>query len=115
MQRLDEEKPRFYRQMMERWATWLFEEDDYIMMLLSGSVKQRVCHMIRWLCCTTEDCNDNTVELLAGKDMAAMVDLTVESVSRIIADIKRQGILRHVKSEHYLLDSKRLEAYARGE
>ena len=59
LQQLDEEKPQFYRQLMERWATTSFQADDYIMMLLSGTVKQRVVHLIQWLTEYTESKNNS--------------------------------------------------------
>ena len=55
LQQLDVEKSLFYRKMMERWARVLFQADDYTMMLLSGTVKQRVVHLIQWLTDYTED------------------------------------------------------------
>lgn len=59
VQQLDVEKSLFYRKMMERWARLLFQADDYTMMLLSGTVKQRVVHLIQWLTDYT-DAEDKT-------------------------------------------------------
>lgn len=112
MQQLDEEKPRFYRQLMERWATILFQADDYIMMLLSGTVKQRVVHLIQWLTEYTESENKSTVVLLSGSDMSAMLNITPESVSRSLAELKRLNILRHIKGERYAYSAKDLLKYA---
>lgn len=113
LQQLDAEKPRFYRQLMERWAAALFQADDYIMMLLSGTVKQRVAHLIQWLSDITDGNEKSTVVLLHGKNIAAMLDITVESVSRTIAELKRLNILRHLENDHYEYDAKALEEYAR--
>ena len=111
LQKLDEEQPRFYRQMMERWATTLFQADDYIMMLLSGTVKQRVVHLIQWLADYTGGKDKSTVELLHGSDISAMLDITVESVSRCLAELKRENILRHLSGESYEYSAKALSEY----
>ena len=112
LQQLDDEKPRFYRQMMERWATTLFQADDYIMMLLSGSVKQRVVHLIQWLTDYTEGNDKSTVELLSGSDISAILGITVESVSRCLAELKRLNIIRHIKDNCYEYTEKDLMNYA---
>jgi CRP-like cAMP-binding protein len=112
LQQLDAEKPRFYRKLMERWATVLFQADEYIMMLLSGTVKQRVAHLIQWLSEITDAEDRSTVALLNGKNIAAMLDVTVESVSRILAEMKRLNILRHLDNGQYEYDVEALEEYA---
>ncbi len=112
LQRLDEEKARFYRGLMQRWAEGLFQADDYIMLILSGTVRERVAHLIAWLAEMTGDPRRHEVELLSGKDLSAMVDVTAESISRTLADLKRRDILRHVHGERYHYDPEALDAYA---
>ena len=114
LQQLDAEKPRFYRKLMERWATGLFQADDYIMMLLSGTVKQRIVHLIEWLSEITDGEDGSTVVLLNGRNTAAMLDITVESVSRTLAELKRLNILRHVSGDRYAFDARALREYAHG-
>ena len=115
LQQLDEEKPRFYRALMERWATTVFKSDDYIMMLLSGTVKQRVVHLIEWLAIYTQGKDKSTVELLSGSDISAMLDISIESVSRTLAELKRLNILRHTKGERYEFTPKELLAYIKSD
>jgi CRP-like cAMP-binding protein len=112
LQQLDEEQPRFYRKLMERWATTLFQADDYIMMLISGTVKQRIVHLIKWLTDYTESKDKNTVVLLSGNDMAAMLNTTAESVSRSLAELKRLNIMHHIKGDLYEYSKKNLLKYA---
>ena len=112
VRKLDVEQPRFYRQLMERWASALFQADDYIMMVLAGTVKQRIAHLLRWLSDQTDTTRHPSVELLRGEDIAAMLDITAESVSRTLADLKRQGILRHRDDGRYEYNEKALTEYA---
>jgi CRP-like cAMP-binding protein len=111
LRQLDTEKPRFYRKLMERWANALFQADDYIMMLLSGTVKQRVAQLLCWLA-DIDHAHKSRVVMLNGKDIAAMLDITPESVSRILAELKRQNILRPRTDGYYEYDSKALKEYA---
>jgi len=111
LQQLDTEKPRYYRKLMERWANALFQADDYIMMLLSGTVKQRVAQLICWLA-DIDHAHKSRVVMLNGKDIAAMLDVTPESVSRILAELKRQSILRPRTDGYYEYDAKALQEYA---
>ena len=111
LRQLDTEKPRFYRKLMERWANALFQADDYIMMLLSGTVKQRVVQLIGWLA-DIDHTRRSRVVMLNGKDIAAILDITPESVSRILAELKRQDILRPRPDGYYEYDAKALKKYA---
>ena len=49
--------------------------------------------------------------MLNGKNIAAMLDITVESVSRILAELKRQGILQHRTDGRFEYDAKALKEY----
>jgi len=112
VKQLETEKPRFYRQLMERWATGLFQADDYIMLLMTGSARDRVVHLIEWLGAVTISKKTTKLELLSGKDMSAMLDLSIESISRIIAELKRKEILRHIeKGDYYEYNPQALEEY----
>jgi len=111
LRQLDTEKPRYYRKLMERWANALFQADDYIMMLLSGTVKQRVVQLICWLA-DIDQAHKSRLMMLNGRDIAAMLDITPESVSRILAELKRQNILRPRTDGYYEYDAKALKEYA---
>jgi CRP-like cAMP-binding protein len=111
LRQLGEEKPRFYRKLMERWANALFQADDYIMMLLAGTVKQRVVQLIGWLA-DIDHAHRSRVVMLNGRDIAAILDITPESVSRILAELKRQKILRPRTDGYYEYDAKALKEYS---
>jgi CRP-like cAMP-binding protein len=56
--------------------------------------------------------NENRVALLGREDMAAMLGVRVESVSRIIAKLKRDGILRPLGKAFYEYDRPALKHFA---
>jgi len=96
---------------MERWITVLFQADDHIMMLLSGTVKQRVVRFIQWLTDYTDAKDKSTMMLLHGSDMSAMLNITPESVSRILAELKHLNILCYLEVERYQYSKKDLLKY----
>jgi CRP-like cAMP-binding protein len=49
--------------------------------------------------------------MLNGRDIAAILDITPESVSRILAELKRQKILRPRTDGYYEYDAKALKEY----
>ena len=115
MQRLNADKPRLYRTLMEHWSACLFQADDHIMLLLSGTVRNRVINLIRWLAKVEATEEKGKVELLSGKEMASMLGVTIESVSRVIADLKRKKVLRYLGSSLYEYDANALDTYAAAE
>ena len=52
-------------------------------------------------------------ELLPGEDIAAIISVSVETVSRIIADMKRRRLLTKVASHLYRCDTEALETITR--
>jgi CRP-like cAMP-binding protein len=51
------------------------------------------------------------VELFSRDDLAAMVGVRTESVSRIIAELKREHILEPLENEVYKYDRRALQKY----
>ena len=47
--------------------------------------------------------------------MASMLGVTIESVSRVIADLKRKKVLRYLGSSLYEYDANALDTYAAAE
>ncbi len=74
--------------------------DKWIVTLGGGTSRQRVAHLLLILNEIFAD-EDGTFILLNRGDMAAMIGIVVETVSRVIADFKRQKILFKTKDKHY--------------
>lgn len=77
--------------------------DRWIVALGSGAAKQRVAQLLLMLNEFFVDA-DGTFILLSGEDMAAMIGITVETVSRMIAEFKREKLLFKKKSKRYKCD-----------
>jgi CRP-like cAMP-binding protein len=104
--------PNLYRQLLERWDEYLKRADNNIVFLSTGTTRKRVVYLIQYLAAAYGQENENTVTLLGREDMAAMLGVRVESVSRIVAELKRDGILRSVGKEFYEYDRTALKNYA---
>jgi len=77
--------------------------DQWIVALGTGSAKQRVAQLILVLHKLYADKNDAFI-LLSREDMAAMIGIAIETVSRMIAEFKRQKILNKTNDNLYTCD-----------
>jgi CRP-like cAMP-binding protein len=104
--------PNLYRQLLEHWDEYLRRADNNIAFLSTGTIRKRVVYLIQYLATAHGQENENRVALLGREDMAAMLGVRVESVSRIVAELKRDGILRPAGKEFYEYDGTALKHYA---
>lgn len=66
--------------------------DEWIFALSTGTAKQRVAHLIRIL--HNKFSNPNGAFMLLHRDdMAAIISIAIETISRIVAGFKRKNIL----------------------
>lgn len=77
--------------------------DQWIVALGTGTAKQRVAQLILVLDEFYADENGKFI-LLNREDMAAMIGVAVETVSRVIAEFKRQNIINKTKNSLYTCD-----------
>ena len=111
MQKLEQQHPHLHYQVEQRWNQHLQQADAAINDLGTGTVRSRVVALLFRL--TSESSGGfRQVELLRREDMAAMLGVRVESVSRTIADLKRRSLLQPLGREHYRYDAAALQRYA---
>jgi CRP-like cAMP-binding protein len=104
--------PKLHQQLLERWDDYLRRADDNIAFLSTGATRKRVVYLIQYLAAAYGQESENRVALLGREDMAAMLGVRVESVSRIVAELKRDGILHPLGKEIYEYDRTALKHYA---
>lgn len=116
---LREHDPLAYSCLLEQWSGYLSYADTWIMEFSTGPIRARVARLIHFLAELEDDSESNEVELLTGEEMAEVLGVTPESVSRVIADFKRKKILTEIASdthEHlYVCDTDLLAAEANAE
>ncbi len=110
--RLGREQPRLYQELMTRWQRALSEADVWLTQFSTGPARQRVARLLLHLACPAQDSH---LLLFGREDMGAMVGLTTETVSRIIAELRRQGLLRDRGANLHECNREQLQRIANGE
>lgn len=110
IRRLDRETPRLHQRLLERWHRSLKEADDWLAELNFGTARQRVAGLILKMR-SVEDAAVCT--LFSREDMGAMLDLKLETVSRMVNAFVREGAIEPMDKQgrmYRLLDPARLTA-----
>jgi len=108
VKRLATENPNLHQELMKRWQRALNEADSWLTSLSTGSARQRIARLLLML----SENDDVQCELMNREDMGSMLGLTTETVSRIVADFKRQGLLTRTDNSCYLCRRDALETVA---
>lgn len=115
LEELSASSSHLYRHLFEHWYSHIRRADTWITQFSTGSIKARVARLLRFLAELEEDAPPGHVALLHGEEMAAILGVTQESVSRVLAELKRRGVLRivrHNPTELYSYDTQALELLA---
>jgi len=102
--------PASYASLTERWLDYLQTADTWIAQFSTGSIRSRVARMLAFLTEFEPDAADGQVQLLTCEEMGSILGVTGESVSRTLAEFKRQQILvqQSKSNEVYDVDVDRL-------
>lgn len=98
VQRLSVETPRLHSQLMKRWHQSVRQADEWLTELSTGSARARVA---RLLLSQAEGANDQACELFSREDVGAMLGVTTETASRMIAEFRRSGVLTDLEANRY--------------
>ena len=85
--------PETYSQLLEYSHEYLKQADTWIVEFTSGEIRGRVARLVLFLMSQDESTGRHEVSLLTVSEMAEIIGVTPESVSRIMADFKRNRIL----------------------
>lgn len=99
--RLSRENPTLHRELLSRWQRALAEADQWLTDLSTGSARQRIARLILRL--TTNE-SPPQCQLFSREEIGAMLGITTETASRIIAELRRQHILDTMGPNHYRVD-----------
>lgn len=106
--------PRLLHGLMAKWHEQVLWADRSIAVLGTGTVPQRVANLVRLLVDIGGDPLD-AVHLPVVADIAAILGVSHESVSRHLAELKRAGLLARVAPRTYRCDPTLVVATASGE
>jgi len=107
--RLSERTPRMHTQLMQRWQRSVQQADAWLTSLSTGNAKARVARLLLLL---MEDGDGTECSLFGREDMGAMLGVTTETASRIVAEFRRSGILMERGPNRYVCDVESLTRIA---
>ena len=101
--------PEICQQIRRRLQLQLDRADQWIVELGTGSAKKRVARLLQMM---TEYAGGPGGELTlpAGADIGALIGASPETVSRVMADLKRNRVLTRHENRHYHCDTAVLQA-----
>jgi CRP/FNR family transcriptional regulator len=111
LQRFHREHPMTFIQLMRQWHGDRSQADKWILDFSTGEIKPRVARLIAYLAWLGADQAVGMVELLTVDEMAEILGVTPESVSRHLADFKRNAVLHKQpdpRRDLYRFDSEKL-------
>ena len=89
-----------YYKLLEYSHEYLREADTWITEFSSGSIRGRVARLVLYLMSQDESTGRREVDLLTVNEMAEIIGVTPESVSRTLAEFKRNGTLSSIDEEN---------------
>jgi CRP/FNR family transcriptional regulator len=99
--RLSHDTPRLHRQLLSRWQRTVIEADAWITDLSTGPAQSRVARLLLRL--TGSQSGDHCY-LPTREDIGAMVGITSETASRVVAELKRNGLVNEQDAKHARLN-----------
>lgn len=109
--RLGRDYPHAYGRLLESGYAELRHADLWITAFSTGSIRARVARLVNFLGTLRHE--DADVELLTCEEMAAVLGVTVESVSRVLAQFKRDRLLWAVRRPSAKLYRRDIQALQR--
>lgn len=106
---LSKDHPHLCHPLMERWQRGLDEADRFIVELSTGTAEVRFARLLLYLGGPAKDGN---CMVISREDMGAMLGITIETASRIMADFKRRGLVKDISGTHCQCDFERLRLIA---
>jgi CRP-like cAMP-binding protein len=90
IQTLGVQSPRLHQSLMKKWSHNQKEAEDWLADLNFGSARRRVANFILKMRSPTDI---QRVTLFSREDIGSMVDLKMETVSREVSQLVRDGVL----------------------
>lgn len=98
---LARDQPELLRDMMKRWQRALDDADEWLTELCAGPARHRVLRLLLKL---SEYADSPEVWLPSRNEMSAMLDISIETSSRAISQLKREGVLKAPDQRHAQLN-----------
>jgi CRP-like cAMP-binding protein len=89
-------------ELMRRWQQALEQAGLWAAELTSGVARQRVLKLLGELSRLADESGE--IWMPRREDMGAMLDLTVETASRMVSQLRREGVLKSLSQRRAVLD-----------
>jgi CRP-like cAMP-binding protein len=106
-------QPELLRDLMKRWQTALDEADEWLTELNTGSARWRLLRLLLKL--TEYSDLDGRMWLPSRQEMGSMLGMTVETASRGVAALRREGVVEMLDAHHARVDMPALGAALKAE
>ena len=106
---LSKTNPALHQEFLARWEHALDDSDTWATEFSTGTAKQRVSRLLLML---SKDTLANTCTLFSREDIGAILGITTETASRMIAEFKRQRLIVETSFNTFLCDVPKLEVVA---
>jgi CRP/FNR family transcriptional regulator len=97
IERLSQDTPRLHKQLLARWQRAVSDADAWITDLSTGPAQSRVARLLLRL--SGSHPGDHCY-LPTREDIGAMVGITSETASRVVAELKRNGLVNELDAKH---------------
>lgn len=101
VQELSRDNPELHVELLKRWQRALSEADVWLTELSTGPARERIARLLLRL---VRDQDPPECTLFGREDLGAMLGITTETASRMIAEFKRQGLLGDLGGNRYRVD-----------
>ena len=106
---LSKTNPMLHQEFMARWEQALNDADTWATEFSTGTAKQRVSRLLLML---SKDSPANTCTLFSREDVGAILSITTETASRMIAEFRRQHLIVETSFNTFLCDASKLQEIA---
>lgn len=99
---LKQGNPQLYEQLIQRWETSLEEAECFITDLNTGHAESRLARLLLKLDMHSEQ---GRIPKLLREDIAAIIGVTTETASRLMADFRRRALVADVEGRGMRCDT----------
>ena len=87
-------EPALLHELMSRWQQALDDAEAWVTDLTTGPARRRVLRLLLKLSDHAKSAGNRDIWLPAREDMGAMLDMSVETASRLVSALRREGVLQ---------------------
>jgi len=108
--KLDQTNPSVHQALLQRWQRSVDQAEHCIVSLSTGTAEARMARLLIML-----GCSGNQPETMPSReDMGALLGITTETASRIMAEFKRRGLVHTDRGSDVVCDHAGLTQLAHG-